>query len=70
MATAAKMAAKTEFLSYPVGKINWFPGHMRRARKQVADRAKKVDLFVEVRDARIPFTSHNVLLDELIPSNK
>ena len=70
MATAAKMAVKTEFLNFPTGKINWFPGHMRRARKQLADRVKKVDLFVEVRDARIPFTSRNALFDELIPNHK
>ena len=36
----------------------------------LSERVNKVDLFIEVRDARWPFISHNVLLDELIPPHK
>ena len=70
MATFSKTAFKREFLHYPSSKINWFPGHMRKAQRQLASQMSKIDLFIEVRDARIPFTSHNILLDELIPKHK
>jgi len=37
--------------------INWFPGHMLKARKELSAQLKRVDLVLEVRDARIPQTS-------------
>ena len=39
--------------------IQWYPGHIAKAEKQLAKHLEKVDLIIEVRDARIPFaTSH------------
>ena len=35
----------------PKEKVNWFPGHMRKARRDIEHEIKKVDLFIEVRDA-------------------
>jgi len=55
---AAKVVFRTEFKNLPQ-KINWFPGHMRKAMDDMSDELKKVNLFIEVRDARIPLTSHN-----------
>ena len=46
-------------------KIQWFPGHMHKARTEVAEMLPKVDLFIEVLDARIPFSSENPMLEEL-----
>lgn len=40
-------------------RINWFPGHMAKALREVKERIKQVDLIIEVRDARIPMTSAN-----------
>ncbi len=42
--------------------INWFPGHMNKARRQLRARAAKSDMFVEVLDARLPRSSQNPLL--------
>ena len=39
--------------------IQWYPGHIAKAEKQLAKNLEKVDLVIEVRDARIPLsTSH------------
>lgn len=46
-------------------KINWFPGHMAKARRQMEEQLKLVDIIIELRDARIPEASANPLLAEL-----
>lgn len=46
--------------------IHWFPGHMAKAKKQLAELLRYLDLLVEVRDARIPITSHNSDLDRIL----
>ena len=41
-------------------KLNWFPGHMATGLKQIRSRIQnEIDLIIEVRDARIPFSSSN-----------
>ena len=45
--------------------VQWFPGHMHRARKQIAIVMAKVDVVIEVLDARLPGYSENPLLREL-----
>ena len=45
--------------------IQWFPGHMHRARKQIAIVMAKVDVVIEVLDARLPGYSENPMLREL-----
>lgn len=45
--------------------VQWFPGHMHRARKQIALVMAKVDVVIEVLDARLPGYSENPLLREL-----
>jgi len=45
--------------------IQWFPGHMHKARKEIKKIIPKVDLIIEVLDARIPFSSENPLVAEL-----
>ncbi len=47
-------------------KINWYPGHMEKARRQIRDNMKLMDMVIEVRDARIPLASANPVLGELI----
>jgi ribosome biogenesis GTP-binding protein YlqF len=46
--------------------INWYPGHMKKTRELIRDNLKLVDLVVEVIDARIPVSSRNPIIDELI----
>ena len=47
------------------GRINWFPGHMNKARREIAKAMPKVDLVMEVLDARIPGSSSNPLVPDL-----
>ena len=46
--------------------IQWFPGHMTKAKRQMEENLKKVDFVIEIRDARIPFSSKNPMLESLI----
>lgn len=46
--------------------IQWFPGHMAAALRDVARRLESVDVVVEVRDARLPVTSANPALAALV----
>lgn len=46
--------------------INWFPGHMAKARRQIEEILKKIDVVIEILDARIPVSSHNPMLDEVV----
>lgn len=45
--------------------IQWFPGHMQKARRQMEEQLKLVDIVIELRDARIPLASANPILFEL-----
>lgn len=45
--------------------INWFPGHMNKARKKISEAMPEIDLVIEVLDARLPYSSTNPLVDEL-----
>lgn len=49
-----------------VGNIQWFPGHMTKTRRLIEADLKMVDAVVEVTDARIPQSSRNPVLDELV----
>ena len=46
--------------------INWYPGHMARARREIAESVKLVDVVIEIIDARIPVASRNPILNEII----
>ena len=45
--------------------IQWYPGHMHKANKEIKEVIPKIDLIIEVLDARIPFSSQNPLLASL-----
>ncbi|MCK7542993.1 ribosome biogenesis GTPase YlqF [Marinobacter bryozoorum] len=45
--------------------INWFPGHMHKARKEIKQVMPQMDLIIEVLDARIPFSSENPMVPAL-----
>ena len=46
--------------------IQWFPGHMSKALREIGERVKVVDIVIEVVDARAPISSRNPELDKLI----
>jgi ribosome biogenesis GTPase A len=52
-------ARSTDLLSSAAPAIQWYPGHIAKAERALTDNLAKVDLVIEVRDARIPLaTSH------------
>lgn len=46
--------------------IQWFPGHMAKARREVSEKLKFVDIVFELVDARLPISSRNPMLDQLL----
>ncbi|QIB68872.1 ribosome biogenesis GTPase YlqF [Aminipila butyrica] len=46
--------------------INWYPGHMKKTREMIQANLKMVDLVIEVIDARIPISSRNPIINDLI----
>ena len=46
--------------------INWFPGHMAKTKREIAEKLNLIDLGYEVIDARMPISSKIVDIDELI----
>ncbi|KAF1790708.1 P-loop containing nucleoside triphosphate hydrolase [Phytophthora cactorum] len=64
-----KMSAFRSKFLYPA-KVNWFPGHMALARRQMVAQMDAVDVLIEVRDARIPWSSANPVLEEAFGKSK
>lgn len=50
--------------------IQWFPGHMTKTKRLIQDQLKLVDLVIEIGDARLPESSRNPLLKELVKDRK
>lgn len=46
--------------------IQWFPGHMAKARREVQEKLKLVDFVIELVDARAPLASQNPMLQEIL----
>ncbi|MBM7608337.1 ribosome biogenesis GTPase A [Lysinibacillus composti] len=46
--------------------IQWFPGHMAKARREVQEKLKLVDIIFELIDARLPLSSRNPMIDQVI----
>jgi len=46
--------------------IQWYPGHMAKTKRELKENLAVVDMVLEVRDARIPVTSHNADLAEIV----
>lgn len=46
--------------------IQWFPGHMAKARREMTESLKKVDAVLELADARLPLSSQNPMLREIV----
>src|SRR5690625_770952 len=50
--------------------IQWFPGHMAKARREIEEKLNLVDLVVELVDARAPVSSQNPMLQEIIANKQ
>lgn len=46
--------------------IQWYPGHMVKTKKQIQEVLKLIDVVIEILDARIPYSSKNPDMDEII----
>jgi len=46
--------------------IQWFPGHMTRAKRQIQEKLKLIDIAIELLDARVPLSSRNPMVDEIL----
>ncbi len=49
-----------------MNQINWYPGHMAKARRQLSESLKLIDVVVEIVDARAPMASRNPDFDDLL----
>ncbi|TRX57484.1 ribosome biogenesis GTPase YlqF [Thalassomonas sp. M1454] len=45
--------------------INWFPGHMHKAQKEIKEIIHMIDVVIEVCDSRLPFSSENPMITEI-----
>lgn len=50
--------------------INWFPGHMAKTRRQITEDLKLVDIVIEILDARIPISSQNPEIKQILKNKK
>lgn len=50
--------------------INWYPGHMARTRRLLAEQIRKTDLVIELCDARLPHSSRNPEIDRIAAGKK
>lgn len=50
------------------GKMNiqWFPGHMAKARREISEKLKVIDIVIELVDARAPYSSKNPMMNEIV----
>ncbi|WP_181348806.1 ribosome biogenesis GTPase YlqF [Thalassobacillus sp. CUG 92003] len=48
--------------------IQWFPGHMAKAKREVSDKLKQVDFVIELVDARAPESTQNPMLQDMLQS--
>lgn len=53
-----------------MSQIQWFPGHMAKARREVTEKLSLIDIVVELVDARIPESSRNPMIDEIIKDKR
>lgn len=46
--------------------IQWFPGHMTRARREIEEKLKLIDVVIELLDARVPKSSQNPMIEDIL----
>lgn len=50
--------------------IQWYPGHMAKAKRKILEDLKLVDIVIELLDARIPMSSRNPEVDDIVGNKK
>ena len=51
-------------------RINWYPGHMAKTKRLLQDQIKRIDLIIELCDARLPYSSRNPELAKMISQKR
>ncbi len=54
----------------PAVPINWYPGHMAKTRRILSEQIRKIDLVIELCDARLPYSSRNPEINKLASEKK
>ncbi len=49
--------------------IQWYPGHMTKAKRMMQEDIKLIDIVIELLDARVPLSSRNPDIDSLANNN-
>lgn len=49
-----------------MAQIQWFPGHMAKAKREISDKMKLIDIVIELVDARAPYSSKNPLFNGVV----
>ncbi len=49
-----------------MAQIQWYPGHMAKAEREIEGKMKLIDIVIELVDARAPYSSKNTTFDRLI----
>lgn len=52
--------------SFPKVSINWYPGHMAKTKREIKEKIDLIDIVFEVIDARIPYSSKNRDIDDIV----
>lgn len=52
--------------SFSSSSINWYPGHMAKTKREIKENLQLIDVVYELLDARIPYSSKNKDIDELV----
>ena len=50
--------------------INWYPGHMAKAKNEIMDKIKIMDIVYVLIDARIPYSSMNPMIDDILKNRR
>ena len=56
--------------SFPKVSINWYPGHMAKTKREIIEKLDLIDIVFELIDARIPYSSKNNDIDNIIKNKK
>ena len=46
--------------------IQWYPGHMAKAKREIEEKLKFVDIVFELVDARVPVSSRNPVINDIL----
>lgn len=60
------MWLRSDFMSESKTNINWYPGHMAKTKREIKEKIDLIDIVFEVIDARIPYSSKNKDIDDIV----